>query len=32
MYGVKHHHIAIIVALVVAGVVLWFLIFSQPAL
>jgi hypothetical protein len=32
MYGVRHHHVLIIVALVVAGVLLWFLVFSKPAL
>jgi hypothetical protein len=32
MYGVRHHHILIIVALVVAGVLLWFLFANRPAL
>ena len=32
MYGVGPRHILIIVSLVVAVVLLWFLIFSRPAL
>jgi hypothetical protein len=32
MYGFRRHHILLIVVLVAVGVVLWFLIFSKPAL
>jgi hypothetical protein len=32
MYGVRHHHILIVVALVVVGVLLWFLFATPPAL
>jgi hypothetical protein len=32
MYGVRPHHILIIVALVIAGILLWFLVFAERAL
>jgi hypothetical protein len=32
MYGVRHHHIVIVVVLVALGVLLWFLFAGPPAL
>ncbi len=32
MYGVRPHHILIIVSLVIAGILLWFLVFAKRAL
>jgi hypothetical protein len=31
MYGVRHHHIVIVVVLVAIGVALWFLFAGPPA-